>query len=65
MPWFLKKEDYCMDYQYKRKFERKYNCIIKEKKLKSIFPLKKVSGHLIVTDKTNMKNNEDKRHLIF
>ena len=65
MPWFLKKEEYCTQYQYKRKSERKYNCIIKEKKLKSIFPLKKVSGHLIVTDKTNMKNYEDKRGLIF
>ena len=65
MPWFLKKEEYCMDYHYKRKLERRYKCIIKEKKLKSIFPLKKVSGHLIVTDKTNMKNDEDKKDLIF
>lgn len=65
MPWYLKKEEYCTDRQYKRKFERKYNCIIKEKKFKSIFPLKKVSGHLVVTDKTNMKNYDDKNNLIF
>jgi len=54
-----------MDNQYKKKFERRYKCIIKEKKFKSIFPLKNVSGHLIVTDKTNMKNYEDKEDLIF
>lgn len=65
MPWYLKKEEYCMDNQYKKKFERRYKCFIKEKKFKSIFPLKKVSGHLIVTDKTNMKNYEDKEDLIF
>jgi hypothetical protein len=66
MPWFLKKEDYCAnDSINKRKLERKFKCIIKEKKLKSIFPLKKVSGYLIVTDKTKMKNYEDKRNLIF
>jgi len=41
MPWYLKKEEYCTENQYKRKFERKYKCIIKEKKFKSIFPLKK------------------------
>jgi len=37
--------------EYKRKHERKYFCIIKEKKFKSIFPLKKVIGHIIVTEK--------------
>jgi hypothetical protein len=65
MPWYLKKEEYCTDTYYRRKFERKYKCIIKEKKFKSIFPLKKISGHLVVTDKTNMKNYEDKADLIF
>jgi len=65
LPWYLIKEEYCTDRYYKMKFERKYKCIIKEKKFNSIFPLKKVSGHLIVTDKTTMKNYHDKAKLIF
>lgn len=51
MPWYLKKENYYMQKEYKRKNERKHFCIIKEKKLKTIFPLKNVIGHVIVTEK--------------
>lgn len=51
MPWYITKEIYCTQRQFKKKFEKKYNCIIKEKKLKSIFPLKNIKGHLVVSDK--------------
>lgn len=51
MPWYLTKENYIMRKEYKRKHERKYFCVIKEKKFKTIFPLKKVLGHIIVTQK--------------
>jgi len=37
--------------QFKRKFERKYFCTIREKKLNSIFPLKNVIGHIVVSNK--------------
>lgn len=59
MPWYLKKEDYCMYRQYKRKIEKKYNCVIKEKKFTSMFPLKKIFGHLIVTNIKNIENIEN------
>ncbi len=73
MPWYVTKEDYYMQRRYKKKNERKYNCIIIEKKFNSIFPLKNIIGHLIVTDKkrenkagllywkTLLKNNNFKR----
>ena len=51
MPWYLTKENYIIHKKYKRRFERKYYCLIKEKKFNSIFPLKNVIGHLIVSDK--------------
>lgn len=57
MPWYLSKENYCAQKQYKRKYERKYRCFIKEKKFNSIFPLKNVIGHVIVADRTDV--NED------
>lgn len=65
MPWYLKKEDYCLNRYYKRKMEKKYNCIIKEKKFNSIFPLKNVFGHLIVTNKENMLNIEKKFNFLY
>jgi hypothetical protein len=37
--------------KYKRKNEKKYYCTILEKRFNSIFPLKKIRGHLIVADK--------------
>jgi len=55
MPWYLSKEDYCMYRQFKRKFERKYFCTIRERKFSnSIFPIKKAIGHLIVSNKKKM-----------
>ncbi len=48
LPWYLNKETYFIN---KKKNEKKYNCIIKEKKFNSIFPLKKVIGHLVVANK--------------
>jgi hypothetical protein len=58
MPWYLTKENYNMQKQYKRKNERKYYCTIVEKKFNSIFPLKNIIGHLVVADK-NVKNKVD------
>jgi hypothetical protein len=58
MPWYLSKEDYCMYRQFKRKFERKYFCTIRERKFSnSMFPIKKAIGHLIVSNK---KKNDSK-----
>lgn len=58
MPWYLSKEDYCMYRQFKKKFERKYFCTIRERKFSnSIFPIKKAIGHLIVSNK---KKNDSK-----
>jgi hypothetical protein len=59
MPWYLTKENYYIKWRYKRKNERKYYCFIKEKKFNSIFPLKKVIGHLIVTDKEKRDNKSN------
>lgn len=66
MSWYLTKEEYSMYRQYKRSFERKYFCTIKERKLNSVFPLKNVKGHLVVADKKerNRKLNYWKTWLI-
>jgi len=65
MPWFLKKEEYCTNRLYKRKIERKYNCFLKEKKFNSIFPLKNIRGHLIVTEKKNLLDLYNKSNFIY
>lgn len=59
MPWYVTKEDYYMQRKYKRKNERKYSCTIIEKKINSIFPLKKIIGHLIVADKKKKDDNSE------
>jgi hypothetical protein len=48
-----------MQRKYKRKNERKYSCTIIEKKINSIFPLKKIIGHLIVADKKKKDDNSE------
>jgi len=65
MPWYLSKEEYSMNKYYKRKIERKYKCLLKEKKFNSIFPLKNVSGHLIVTKKENLLDIANKFSFIY
>lgn len=56
MPWYVTKEDYYIKKKFKRKNERKYSCTIIEKRLNSIFPLKKIKGHLVVADKKKGDN---------
>lgn len=51
IPWYVTKEEYNINKIFKKKNERKHNCIIVEKKFSSIFPLKDVIGHLIVGEK--------------
>jgi len=57
MPWYVTKEDYYTKKQFKRKIERKYSCVIIEKKFNSMFPLKNVIGHLVVADKKQNTND--------
>jgi len=56
MPWYVTKENYYIKKKFKRKNERKYSCTIIEKRLNSIFPLKKIKGHLVVADKKKGDN---------
>lgn len=57
MPWYVTKEDYYWQKQFKKKNERKYFCTIIEKRFNSIFPLKNIIGHLIVAEKKENKND--------
>jgi hypothetical protein len=59
MPWYVTKANYYMQWKYKKKQERKYSCTIVEKKFNSIFPLKKIRGHLIVSDKKKKDDNSE------
>jgi hypothetical protein len=58
MPWYVTKEEYYTEKQFKKKSERKYRCTIIEKKFNSIFPLKNIIGHLIVADNKNVNKND-------
>jgi hypothetical protein len=57
IPWYVTKENYYINWHYKRRNERRYSVMIKEKRLSSIFPLKKVIGHLVVTNKKEKKDD--------
>jgi len=58
MPWYVTKEEYYTQKQFKRKSERKYHCTIIEKRFNSIFPLKNIIGHLIVADNKNINKDD-------